>query len=168
MLDNLSFSMQSKTKVISDIKSLAKICENLTAQNQKIVMTNGCFDIIHPGHVYLLAESKKLGDVLIVAVNSDASVRRLKGDNRPINNQDDRLYVLSGLQSVDYVILFDEETPEKLICSILPDILVKGSDYRNKEIAGRNCMEENEKRIILVDILPGKSTTNVIDKASKS
>ncbi len=159
--------MQQTNKIIPSIEVLIDLCKTLVMNNKKIIMTNGCFDIIHPGHIHLLSESKKLGDTLIVAVNSDKSVKELKGNNRPINNQNDRLYVLSGLESVDYVILFDDITPEKLICTILPDILVKGSDYKGKEIAGKDCLDKNGKKIILVDILPEKSTTNIIDQISE-
>lgn len=131
---------------------------------KKIIMTNGCFDILHTGHIHLLSEARKLGDILIVALNSDSSVKLNKGNTRPINTEIDRAYVLSALQNVDHIIIFNEETPEKIICTILPDILVKGSDYKDKYIAGQTCLEKVGKKIALIDLIEGKSTTGLIDK----
>tara|TARA_Y100000768_G_scaffold337878_1_gene280288 strand:+ start:190 stop:636 length:447 start_codon:yes stop_codon:yes gene_type:complete len=131
---------------------------------KKIIMTNGCFDILHTGHIHLLSEARKLGDLLIVALNSDSSVKLNKGNARPINTEIDRAYVLSALQNVDHIIIFNEETPEKIICTILPDILVKGSDYKDKYIAGQTCLEKVGKKIALIDLIEGKSTTGLIDK----
>ena len=131
---------------------------------KKIIMTNGCFDILHTGHIHLLSEARKLGDVLIVALNSDSSVKLNKGNARPINTEIDRAYVLSALQNVDHIIIFNEETPEKIICTILPDILVKGSDYKDKYIAGQTCLEKVGKKIALIDLIEGKSTTGLINK----
>ena len=131
---------------------------------KKIIMTNGCFDILHTGHIHLLSEARKLGDLLIVALNSDSSVKLNKGDARPINTEIDRAYVLSALQNVDHIIIFNEETPEKIICTILPDILVKGSDYIDKYIAGQTCLEKVGKKIALIDMIEGKSTTGLINK----
>ena len=131
---------------------------------KKSIMTNGCFDILHTGHIHLLSEARKLGDILIVALNSDSSVKLNKGNARPINTEIDRAYVLSALQNVDHIIIFNEETPEKIICTILPDILVKGSDYKDKYIAGQTCLEKVGKKIALIDLIEGKSTTGLIDK----
>ncbi len=131
---------------------------------KKIIMTNGCFDILHTGHIHLLSEARKLGDILIVALNSDSSVKLNKGNARPINTEIDRAYVLSALQNVDHIIIFNEETPEKIICTILPDILVKGSDYKDKYIAGQTCLEKVGKKIALIDLIEGKSTTGLINK----
>ena len=131
---------------------------------KKIIMTNGCFDILHTGHIHLLSEARKLGDLLIVALNSDSSVKLNKGNARPINTEIDRAYVLSALQNVDHIIIFNEETPEKIICTILPDILVKGSDYKDKYIAGQTCLEKVGKKIALIDMIEGKSTTGLINK----
>ncbi len=131
---------------------------------KKIIMTNGCFDILHTGHIHLLSEARKLGDLLIVALNSDSSVKLNKGNARPINTEIDRAYVLSALQNVDHIIIFNEETPEKIICTILPDILVKGSDYKDKYIAGQTCLEKVGKKIELIDMIEGKSTTGLINK----
>ena len=130
--------------------------------------TNGCFDILHSGHTYILEESKKLGDVLIVALNSDISIKNIKQKSRPIIGEQDRAYILSCLTSVDHIIIFNEETPEKLICEIIPDILVKGSDYKDKKIAGEECMKKNNKKIILIDLLESKSTSSIINKNSET
>ena len=131
-------------------------------------MTNGCFDILHAGHVHILEESRKMGDLLIVALNSDKSINHLKGDKRPIMNQVERAYILSNLESVDHIFIFDEETPENIICEVLPDILVKGSDYKNKEVAGEDCLRKNNKKIVLVDLIDGYSSTNVINRILNS
>jgi len=135
------------------------------ARGEKVVMTNGCFDILHAGHVQYLEQAKKLGDRLIVAVNDDDSVRRLKGEDRPINNVERRMAVLAGLGAVDWVVPFSEDTPERLICKILPDILVKGGDYKDiNEIAGSKCVINNGGEVKLLDFLEGCSTSAVIEK----
>jgi D-beta-D-heptose 7-phosphate kinase/D-beta-D-heptose 1-phosphate adenosyltransferase len=130
-------------------------------------MTNGCFDILHAGHVHILEESKKLGDILIIALNSDKSVKKIKSSNRPIIPETDRAYVLSCLSSVDHIILFDEETPELVISEILPDILVKGSDYKGKKIAGEEKLLKHKKEIKLIDLIDGKSSTAIINRILK-
>ena len=155
---------QKNNKLISSLDNLVELCNRHRSNGNKIIMTNGCFDILHTGHIYLLNEAKKLGDLLIVALNSDSSVKLNKGTSRPINIELDRAYVLSAVQNVDYIIIFDEETPEKVICTILPDILVKGSDYKDKYIAGQQCLEKIGKKITLIDLIEGKSTTNLINK----
>lgn len=132
-------------------------------RNQKIVFTNGCFDILHVGHVKYLEVAKSLGDILIVGLNADDSVRRLKGASRPINPLDDRAYILAGLQSVTYVVPFEEDTPLELITAIQPDILVKGSDYEGKEIVGSTVVKE----VRLLEFVEGKSTTKIIQKAQQ-
>ena len=131
---------------------------------QTVVFTNGCFDILHAGHVSYLRQARELGDLLIVGLNSDASVRRLKGNNRPINGQAERAEVLGGLEFVDYTVIFEEDTPLELIRAINPDILVKGSDYENKEVAGREWVESHGGQVILLDFMEGKSTTNIINR----
>ncbi len=130
-------------------------------------MTNCSFDILHSGHTYILEESKKLGDILIVAINSDKSIKKIKSEDRPIISELDRAYVLSCLTSVDHIILFDDETPEKIISKILPDILVKGSDYEGQKIAGEDILSKHNKKIILLDVISGKSSTNIIKKILK-
>ena len=129
-------------------------------RDKKIVFTNGCFDILHVGHLKYLKKAKELGDILVVAINSDSSVRKIKGEKRPINLEDDRAYLLSGLACVDYVTIFSEETPYKIIDFLKPNILVKGADYKNKEVVGSNLVDE----VKLIEFVTGKSTTNIIDK----
>ena len=143
---------------------LYKVVRELQSHGEKVVMTNGCFDIIHPGHVTYLKQAKALGSKLIVAVNSDDSVKRLKGDSRPINSLEDRIAVLSGLSSVDYVVSFSEDTPQKLISRILPDILVKGGDYKVEEIAGHKEVIANGGKVVIIPFVEGKSTTRIVNK----
>ena len=126
----------------------------------KIIFTNGCFDLIHFGHVKYLEDAKKYGDVLIVGLNSDSSVKKLKGDNRPINNQSDRALILAALEVVDYVVIFDDDTPHDLIKKIKPDVLVKGGDYKGKKVSGANFSKE----LKLIDFIEGRSTSNLIEK----
>jgi len=154
-------------KLVTDIKKLMEVCKQYKSSGKTIVMTNGCFDILHAGHTYILEESKKLGDILIVALNSDISIKKIKSQDRPIISQNDRAYVLSCLSSVDHIILFDDETPEIIISKLLPDILVKGSDYKDKKIAGEETLLKNNKKIVLLDLVNGKSSTSIIEKISK-
>ncbi|MES9903577.1 MAG: D-glycero-beta-D-manno-heptose-7-phosphate kinase [Sedimenticola sp.] len=144
---------------IRDFKEIEDVARHLRSQGKRIVFTNGCFDILHLGHIKSLETAKSYGDALIVGVNDDASVRRLKGEDRPVNAEYDRAYLLAALDAVDYVVLFAEDTPYELIKRVTPDILVKGSDYRDKEIVGSDIAGE----VRLVDIIVGKSTTRVID-----
>jgi D-beta-D-heptose 7-phosphate kinase/D-beta-D-heptose 1-phosphate adenosyltransferase len=132
-------------------------------QGERIVMTNGCFDILHEGHVRYLQQAKQLGDRLVVAVNDDDSVRRLKGQGRPVNPLKQRMVVLAGLASVDWVVPFSEDTPESLICEIKPDLLVKGGDYRPEQIAGYDCVVNNGGEVRVLDFLPGVSTTRILE-----
>ncbi|MCG6896713.1 MAG: bifunctional D-glycero-beta-D-manno-heptose-7-phosphate kinase/D-glycero-beta-D-manno-heptose 1-phosphate adenylyltransferase HldE [Thiocapsa sp.] len=132
------------------------------AAGERIVMTNGCFDILHEGHVAYLQQARRLGDRLIVAVNDDASVRRLKGPDRPVNGVEQRMAVLAGLASVDWVCAFSGDTPEALICRVRPDLLVKGGDYRAEEIAGAECVRKNGGEVRILDLLPGRSTTRIL------
>jgi len=128
-----------------------------------VVFTNGCFDILHRGHVEYLQRAKKLGDILIIGLNSDRSVRLLKGENRPIILQEDRAFILIGLQAVDYVCIFDEETPEKIIAALLPDVLVKGSDYKIDDILGKETVIEAGGDVLTIDLIEGKATKAIID-----
>ena len=154
-------------KIITDKVELNSLVMSARGRKEIIVFTNGCFDIIHPGHVFILEQAKIKGDILIVGLNSDSSIKNFKSSNRPICNQDDRAYILAAFSCVDYIIIFDEDTPEKLIIDITPDILVKGKDYEGKEIAGSKHMLDNNKKIELVDIIDGKSTSNIIDNIHK-
>ncbi|WP_320036485.1 D-glycero-beta-D-manno-heptose-7-phosphate kinase [Halarcobacter sp.] len=149
---------------IKSFEQIEKISNRIKSQNKKVVFTNGCFDILHKGHVSYLNTAKSFGDVLILGLNSDASVKRLKGETRPINTQDDRAYILSALECVDYVVIFDEDTPYELIKLVQPDILVKGADYEGKEVVGSDIAKETK----LVTFVDGKSTTKTIEKIQKS
>ena len=143
---------------------LPNLLKKLKRKKQKIVFTNGVFDILHRGHVEYLAKAKSFGDLLILGLNSDASVRRLKGKNRPINKQLDRAIVLLALESVDYVVLFSQDTPQKLIESVKPDVLVKGADYKISEIVGGEFVISNGGQVKTVKLTKGRSTTNTIKK----
>lgn len=132
-------------------------------KGKKIVFTNGCFDILHRGHVTYLNQARDLGDLLIVGINSDESVKRLKGLERPVNMLEDRAYVLSALKSVDYVIPFEEDTPLNLINLIMPDILVKGGDYTIDRIIGAQEVLANGGKVEIIPFVPGKSTSAIID-----
>jgi rfaE bifunctional protein nucleotidyltransferase chain/domain len=148
----------------SDIHQLV---ESLRKNGKRIVFTNGCFDIIHAGHVYYLNEAKKLGDVLILGLNSDESVRNLKGPERPVNSEEDRAAVLLGLRSVDHVVIFGEETPFNLITEILPDVLIKGGDYTIDTIVGADIVQNNGGEVVVIPFLSGRSTSGIIKKISK-
>ena len=149
---------ESKIKTKDEILRLLQ-----TRKNQKIVFTNGCFDILHVGHVKYLEVAKSFGDMLIVGLNSDTSIKRLKGEARPINPQEDRAYILAGLESVSYVVLFEEDTPLSLITAINPDVLVKGADYEGKTVVGSDIVKE----VRLVEFVAGKSTTKIIERAQQ-
>lgn len=154
------------TKAKNKIFSRRRLALWLKAQRRagkKIVFTNGCFDILHAGHVSVLEFSRSKGDVLVVGVNSDASVRRLKGPTRPVNPEADRALVLAALQAVDAVSLFEQDTPYELIQLVRPDVLVKGGDYKPNEIVGR----EFAKKVVRFALLKGRSTTNIIKKVQK-
>lgn len=140
--------------------SIVRIAEAMRNLGRKIVFTNGCFDILHAGHVQYLQKASAYGDCLIVGLNSDSSVKNLKGSSRPINSQDDRAFVLAALESVDYVVIFDEDTPLELIKAIRPDVLVKGGDYAGKEVVG----SEIAKEVHLIEFLEGRSTSAVVKK----
>jgi rfaE bifunctional protein nucleotidyltransferase chain/domain len=131
---------------------------------EKTVFTNGCFDILHRGHIEYLQEAKSKGDILIVGLNSDNSIKRLKGDDRPLNNQEDRKIMLLALKSVDQVIVFEEDTPINLIREIKPDILVKGGDWEIKDIIGHEFVLENGGKVLSLPYREGYSTTNIINK----
>ena len=147
-----------------DIKDLLVIREKLKQKGKKVVFTNGCFDILHAGHVDYLKKAKELGDVLIVGLNSDPSVKKIKGNKRPIVNQNERAFILSNLNPVDYVVLFEEETPYKIIKKIIPDILVKGSDWIINDIVGKDIVESNGGAVKTVDFVTFQSTTDIIKK----
>lgn len=148
-------------------QALARFLSEAKASGKKVVFTNGCFDILHVGHITYLKKARKLGDVLVIGLNSDRSVRSLKGGSRPINNERDRQEVLSALSFVDHVAIFDEDTPERLIKKIRPDILVKGGDWESKKIAGSEFVKSYGGRVVTVPFVKGYSTTNLINKINK-
>ena len=150
--------------MLIDKKNAERFCDELRRQVKKIVFTNGCFDIIHAGHVRYLTAAKNFGDVLIVGLNTDESVRRLKGANRPINNQDDRAEVLLGLKAVDHVIFFGEQTAENLIAEVKPDIYVKGGDYTLETLPEAKIVQSYGGRVEFVNLVAGRSTTNIVKK----
>ena len=145
------------------LSALKAIRLKLKASNKKVVFTNGVFDLIHAGHVDYLSKAKALGDILVVGLNSDDSVRRIKGDKRPILKQDERAFVLSNLKPVDYVVFFDEDTPEKLISEIIPDILVKGADWAVDKIVGKDIVEKNGGKVMNIKFVNDQSTSKIID-----
>ncbi len=150
-----------KLKIISleSVKDILKL-----NKNKKVVFTNGCFDIIHRGHIEYLALAASYGDILIVGVNSDKSVRKLKGKNRPLQDECSRSTILAALQFVTYVVIFDEDTPYKLISEIKPNILIKGSDYKKEDIVGYDIVTKNAGEVLTIDFIDGYSTTSIINK----
>jgi len=145
-------------------EDLPETVQELKRQRLKIVFTNGCFDILHPGHVSYLKKARQLGDVLMVGVNSDRSVREIKGEQRPILSQEERCEILSGLESVSFVTVFDESTPRQLIKTILPDVLVKGGDWGIDEIVGREEVEMSGGHVLAIPFESGHSTSGIIDR----
>ncbi len=148
-------------KVLS-LPALRKVREKLRKQQKKVVFTNGTFDILHRGHVEYLTKAKALGDVLIVGLNTDASIRRIKGPQRPINTNRDRAAVLAALAAVDYICFFGEDTPQRLIAALVPDVLVKGADWNVNAIVGKDIVENHGGVVKTIRLTPGRSTTNVI------
>ena len=149
-------------KNILSIEELIEIRKTLKAQNKKVVFTNGCFDILHAGHVDYLNKSKSLGDILIVAMNSDSSTKRIKGDKRPIVPQHERSFILANLKAVDYVTIFDEDTPFETLKKLVPDILVKGADWSKENIVGKDIVEAAGGKVETIEFVNIQSTTNII------
>ena len=149
---------------ILDRQAMIKERERLRREGLTLVFTNGCFDLLHPGHVRYLKQARALGDALVVALNSDASVRALKGANRPVLNQQERAEVMAALESVDYVVIFDEETPRSLIAALIPDVLVKGGDWGIDQIVGRDEVEAAGGRVLSLPFVEGLSTTDIIGR----
>tara|TARA_Y100001970_G_scaffold132395_1_gene163340 strand:- start:392 stop:856 length:465 start_codon:yes stop_codon:yes gene_type:complete len=149
------------------LKNNYSIIKKIKSEGKKIVFTNGCFDLLHVGHIKYLSQAKDLGDILIIGLNSDKSVKKLKGDNRPINSFEDRAKLLSALKPVDLVIIFEEQTPENLIKEIVPDVLVKGGDYNIEEIVGYQTVIDNGGLVKTLSFYDGYSSTNYIDKINK-
>jgi rfaE bifunctional protein nucleotidyltransferase chain/domain len=147
----------------ASLQEIKKIRLKLKAEGKKVVFTHGVFDLIHSGHVDYLSKAKKLGDVLIVGLNSDDSVKRIKGDKRPILNQEERAFILSNIKPVDYVVVFEEDTPANLISEIIPDILVKGADWAVEKIVGKDIVEKNGGKVMNIEFVNDQSTSRIIE-----
>ncbi|OGQ03992.1 MAG: glycerol-3-phosphate cytidylyltransferase [Deltaproteobacteria bacterium RBG_19FT_COMBO_46_12] len=152
---------------IKERKDLTRIIKNLKTRGKRIIFTNGCFDLLHVGHVRYLEEAKALGDVLVIGVNSDSSVRKIKGPGRPILPVEERVEILSGLGCVDYVAVFDELDPLKLITSLQPNVLAKGGDWTKEQIAGGEVVEKSGGEVIIIPLVQGVSTSNLIETILK-
>ena len=153
-----------RNKKIQKPKDLIKIRRDLKRAGKRVVFTNGCFDLIHGGHISLFKRAKKWGDALIVALNTDASVRKIKGPSRPIFPLKERLEVLEAIESIDYLTWFSEETPQKIIAALLPDVLVKGGDWKPQEVVGKREVEAAGGRVVIIPYLKGHSSSAVIHK----
>ncbi len=162
LMQKISESIGCDKRLSED--TINQVIQKLKDSNKKIVFTNGCFDLCHPGHVHLLKEAARLGDVLIVGLNSDNSVKRIKGEGRPIINEENRAYLLESLEAVDYVVVFDDDTPLELIRKIKPDILVKGEDWKGKKVVGEDILKEYGGRIEFIKAYESFSTTAIIEK----
>jgi D-glycero-beta-D-manno-heptose 1-phosphate adenylyltransferase len=149
-----------KSKILDKNQLLNKIAAWKT-DNKKVVFTNGCFDLLHPGHIKILTEASELGDILVVGLNSDSSVKKLKGSNRPIMNEESRALILASLHVVDAVVLFEEETPKELIEKITPQVLVKGGDYISENIVGADWVMQHGGEVKTISLLEGFSTTEI-------
>lgn len=157
----------NKNKKIQKQSGLEKIRNQLKDKDEKVVFTNGCFDLLHSGHVHLFREAKKLGDVLIVAVNDDESVKKIKGASRPIFPLEERLEVLEAIEDIEYLTSFSEETPRQIITRLLPDILVKGGDWKPDEVVGREEVERAGGEVVIIPYLEGRSTSKILKEFSK-
>ena len=153
--------MRSKLKTLSEV---AEIAAQARQQGQSVVFTNGCFDLLHRGHVHILREARASGDLLIVGINSDTSVRSIKGPLRPILPQTDRIELIAAMEMVDYVVLFDEPDPYRVIAAIKPNVLAKGGDWSAEKIVGADIVEQNGGRVAVIPYLPGFSTTEIIER----
>lgn len=149
---------------IKSREELNRFRHQVKLKSQKIVFTNGCFDIIHAGHIHLLTEAKAQGDVLVVGLNTDSSVKRLKGEKRPVQDEEARALVLAALSVVDAVVLFDEDTPLELIKELQPEVLVKGGDYTPDQVVGKEVVESLGGEVVIVPLLEGYSTTQIISR----
>ena len=152
---------------VKTLNELKAIREQLKSGNKKVVFTNGCFDLIHAGHVDYLSKAKEMGDVLIVGLNSDSSVKRIKGSKRPILKETERKFILSNLKPVDYIVIFNEDTPEKLIKELVPDILVKGADWKLDDIVGKDVVLANGGKVKTIKFVSDQSTTKIIEEIVK-
>ena len=149
-------------KSIKTLREIKEIRQQLKDQNKKVVFTNGCFDLIHAGHIDYLSKAKALGDVMVVGLNTDSSVKRIKGNKRPILNESERSFIISNIKPVDYVVLFDEDTPKLLIEELLPDILVKGADWEVENIVGKDVVIASGGEVKTIEFVNDQSTSNII------
>nr|MBC8405288.1 D-glycero-beta-D-manno-heptose 1-phosphate adenylyltransferase [Planctomycetota bacterium] len=165
-LENHLRAESSENKIIrvGDEVGLQAALATLRREGRPVIFTNGCFDILHAGHVRYLRAARSLGDAMVVGLNNDDSVQRLKGAERPINPELDRAEVLAGLECVDFVVLFSEDTPENLIRRISPDVLVKGADYKNKGVVGAEFVQAQGGEVRLIDLVPGRSTSAIVER----
>lgn len=152
--------------MIIEMSDITETIKELKSKGKKIVFTNGCFDILHRGHAEYLEQAKSLGDFLVVAVNSDSSVKRLKGKDRPVNNETDRAFMLDKLRAVDIVTIFTEDTPYNVISEVKPDVLVKGGDWKEDEIVGSDIVKRLGGKVISLKFVDNYSTTTIIDRMS--
>lgn len=155
-------------KKLKRLEDLLKIRKDLRSKKKKVVFTNGCFDLLHSGHIYLIREAKKQGDVFIVAVNEDESIKKIKGGSRPIFPLEERLEVLEAVGDIDYLVTFSEETPQRIIAALLPDVLVKGGDWKPEEVVGKKEVESAGGRVVIIPYLEGRSTSEIIDRIVSS
>ena len=156
-----------KNKILKSENDINKAIDNLKSSNKTISFTNGCFDIIHRGHIEYLAQASELADVFIIGLNTDASVSRLKGADRPVQDEDARAIILAALEFVDYIIYFNEDTPYELINIVKPDYLIKGSDYKPEDIVGFDILQKYGGKVNTIDFIEGYSTSKIIDKIRK-
>ncbi|MFH1133485.1 MAG: D-glycero-beta-D-manno-heptose-7-phosphate kinase [Nanoarchaeota archaeon] len=162
--EELAGIMESESSKLKTLPELVRIVQDLKRKGKRIVWTNGCFDILHPGHTRYLAEARKLGDVLILGLNTDASVRKLKGPERPILNETERAEVLSALCSINYLLFFSEETPIRQLKALMPDVIAKGGDYTVEQVVGHELMEKSGGKVVIIPLLQGYSTSSIISK----
>ena len=161
-LENLQ--MGNSKRKIKSLQELRAILGAARSQGERIVFTNGCFDLIHPGHIRFLEKARSLGDLLVVALNSDTSVRRIKGRNRPVLSQHERAEIMSALGCVDFVTTFEEKTPQRVIQELIPDVLAKGKDWSPERIIGRDVVESNGGEVVLIDFEEGFSSSEIIGR----
>ncbi len=157
--------MKRKTQ---KLEALIRIRKDLKRRGEKVAFTNGCFDILHSGHIHIIREAKKQGDVLIVAVNDDSSVKKIKGPSRPIFPLRERLEILEAVEDIDYLVTFADETPQKVIASLLPDVLVKGGDWKIEEVVGKKEVERAGGKVIIIPYLEGHSSSEIIKRIIQS
>jgi D-beta-D-heptose 7-phosphate kinase/D-beta-D-heptose 1-phosphate adenosyltransferase len=153
---------------VTNLAQLLETLRPLREDGRSVVFTNGCYDLLHVGHLELLESAAQLGDLLVVGLNGDASVRRLKGQARPLVPFDERATMVAGLEAVDWVVGFDEDTPERLIRELLPDVLVKGGDWAPDEIVGRETVERNGGRVVTIPLIAGRSTTAIVERIMRA